>query len=560
MPAPVGVAGLRLNTFCDSDRFKRLDQMDAYARSTQYNDRKYDWNGRLRAAVGDYDIDPGWYVPLRNRKPSTVIDLPKLITKRLTAMALGEEQWPEVNADGDVDAEDYVKTLAEVANVQGKLQELAERGTACGTFVGSFCYIDGKPRVGVHRAKHINVLRWADRDDLVIGAALKVYRYSIQALVEGKPKVLTYYYARYWDELQETIWDPIPEVYARDGTWSQRVNSVTAEHGYGFAPIYWGQNMPDSESEDGLSSFDGLCETFDSMNTLLSATMKGTIANVDPTLIIHDDPGNNMGAVRKGSENAIYSQEGAEYLEIKGTAVSTAMDLLAKTVQYALDVSGVVLGDPNKIGSQAQSAAAMRIIYLPMVNTCDILRTQYGNRFLVPLLTGMLKAAKLIGASPAGPVLTTADGRRIQEKPSVLLPPRLVTEKEPGEAPPRLDPENPTPPKAPAPGKVTKKTVPRTPGESENLTLKWPPYFRPTASDVQGVVDAVIKAKGQLISDETAVRATAQMFDVKDVSEELTNIQAEKAVQAVMYPGPEMFMPGGLDGGKGGKGPLSDDE
>lgn len=560
MAAPAGVAGLRLNTFCDSERFKRLDQLDAYARSTQYNDRRYDWNGRLRAAVGDYDVDPGWYVPLNRRKPSTVIDLPKLITKRLTAMALGEEQWPEVNADGDVDAEDYVKTLAEVANLQGKLQELAERGTACGTFVGSFCYIDGKPRIGVHRAKHINVLRWADRDDLVIGAALKVYRYQVTGLVDGKPKLLTYYYARYWDEQEETIWDPIPEAYARDGTWSAKVRCVTAVHGYGFAPIYWGQNMPDSEAEDGLSSFDGLIDTFDSMNTLLSATMKGTIANVDPTLIIKDAPGTNEGLIRKGSDNAIYSEGGADYLEIKGTAVSTALDLLAKTMQYALDVTGVVLGDPNKMGSQAQSAAAMRIIYMPMINTCDILRTQYGNRFLVPMLTGLLKAAKLIGEAEPGPVYTTSDGRRVQEKPTVILPPKVLTEREAGDPPPRTDPTKPEAPKAPKPGKVTKKTVPRTPGESENLTLKWPPYFRPTAQDLQGAVDAAIKAKGQLISDETAVRSTAQMFDVKDVAEELTNIEAEKAVQAAMYPGPDMLMPPGLDDGKGGKGPPSGDE
>ncbi len=560
MPAPVGVAGLRLNTFCDSDRFKRLDQLDAYARSTQYNDRRYDWDGRLRAAVGDVDIDPGWYVPLKRRKPSTLIDLPKLITKRLAAMALGEEQWPEINADGDVEAEDYVKTLAEVANVQGKLQEAAERGLACGTACWSFAFIEGKPRVIVHRAKHVNVLRWKDRDDLVIGAALKVYRYKVWGLQDGKPKELTYYYAKYWDELQETVWDPIPEALARDGTWGARVASITVEHGYGDAPIYWTQNMPDSETEDGLSSYDGLLDTFDSLNTLISATTKGTVANVDPTLIIKDDPGNNAGGIKKGSENAIYSPGGADYLEIKGTAVATAMDLCSKTVQYALDACGVVLGDPNKIGSQAQSAAAMRIIYLPMVNTCDILRTQYGNRFLVPLLTGMLKAAKKIGSSAPGPVQTTTDGRRIQEKPTVLLPPKVVTEREAGEPPQRIDPENPKPPAAPKAGKVTKKTVPRTPGTSENIQLRWPPYFRPTAADVSTLVTAVTQAKGQTISDETAVRATAQMFDVKDVAEELTNIEAEKAVQSMMYPGPDMMLPPRLDGGKGGKGPPEGDE
>lgn len=558
MAAPIGVAGLRLNLFCDSDRFKRLDQLDAYARSTQYNDRRYDWDGRLRAAVGDIDVDPGWYVPLKRRKPTTIIDLPKLITKRLVAMALGEEQWPEINADGDTEAEDYVKTLAEVANVQGRLQEAAERGAACGTACWSFAYINGKPRVTVHSAKHINVLRWADRDELVIGSALKTYRYEVMGIKDGKPVKLTYYYARHWDEQSETIWDPIPEEKARDGSWANAVSSVTTTHAYGYAPIYWTQNTPDCETEDGRSSYDGLLDTFDSMNTLLSATLKGTVANVDPTLIVKDDPGANPGMLRKGSENAIYSPGGADYLEIKGTAVATAMDLISKTAQYALDVSGVVLGDPNKMGSQAQSAAAMRIIYLPMVNTCDVLRTQYGNHFLVPLLTGMLKAAKQMGKVP-GEVKRTADGRLIQEQPVVLLPPKVVTEKEAGEPPQRIDPENPSPPPLPKPGKVTKKTVPRTPGQSENIQLKWPPYFRPTAADVTAMVTATNQAKGSLICEETAVRATASMFDVKDVATELTNIQTEKAVQAMLYPGPDMLMPPGMKGGKGGEEPPEDD-
>lgn len=553
MAVPLGVQGLRLNTFCDSARFKRMDQLDAYARGRQYESRRYNWDGNMPAVGGGRDIEPGWYVPLSMRKPSAMIDLGKLITKRLAAMALGEEQWPEINCDGDVDAEDYVKTLGEVANVQGKLQEAAERGLACGTAVASFAFVDGKPRITVHRAKHIMVLRWRDRDEFVIGSALKVYRYKVWGFENGKPKELTYYYARHWDEQTETVWDPIPEEYAKDGSWPGKVASYTVTHGYGEAPIYWTQNMPDSETEDGLSAYDGLLDTFDSMNTLLSATMKGTIANVDPTLVIHADPGQNAGPLRKGSENAIYSEKGAEYLEVAGTAVSTAMELLQKTAQYALDVAGVVLGDPHKMGAQAQSAAAMKMLYLPMVNTCDILRTQYGNRFLVPLLTGMLRAAKKIMNQEPGAVTTTAQGYRVQQQPTVVLPPKVVTERKPGEPPKRLDPMDPGPPPAPKAGEVTKKTVPRTPGQSENIQLNWPPYFRPTATDVKDMVEATTKAKGQTISDETAVRATADFFDVKDVAAELTNIEVERATQAMMYPGPDMLMPPPDKGGKGGK-------
>jgi hypothetical protein len=240
--------------------------------------------------------------------------------------------------------------------------------------------------------------------------------------------------------------------------------------------------------------------------------------------------------------------------------VTTALELLSKNIQYALDVCGVVLGDPHKMGTSAQSAAAMKMLYLPMINTCDMLRTQYGNRFLVPLLTGMLKAAKKIGTRAGGEILTTSDGRRLQVQPAVMLPPRLIVERQPGEAPPRRNPEELDPPKLPKAGEVKTRTEPRKPGASENLTLKWPPYFRPTAQDLNQTVEAINKAKGQLCSEETAVKYTATMLSVKDVAEELTAIQAEKALNAAMYPGPEMLNPPGLEGGNGPKTPQGDDD
>ena len=538
---PPNLAGLRIDLVAQDERFRKLDKLDAYAKATQYNARQYNWDGHLLARLeGDADIDMGIYIPMKRRRPSARVDLPKLITKRLTAMVFSEERWPELSVDGDPDAEDYLKALANVCNMQVKMQEARDYGGACGTACMSFSFVDGAPRVAVHRAKHMKVLRWADRDELVIGAVLKVYRYERQVWDQGKPKLAAFYFARYWDEQREIVWDPIPESEARNGAWHRSVKSYTVVHGYGECPVYWAQNVPDSENEDGASDFEGSLELFDAVNSLVSSTFKGTVGNVDPTLIIKDDPGQNPGVVRKGSDNAIFSKNGAEYLELKGDAVKAANELAAKLIQYSLDVAGVVLGDPEKLSGAAQSAAALRILYLPMINSADILRTQYGKVLLVRLLVGMLRACKKIVQTPEGPIQITADGRRIQEKPVVVLPLKIETTK-------GTD-GNPS---------VSKKV--RNPGDLEFVSLRCPPYFKSTAQDTTQAVDAATKAQGKVISDRTAVKFTAGEFGVTDVEQELVDIEAERAVRMQEQIDQNTAINGGLDNPGGGRDVRGDD-
>ncbi len=517
-PLPVGddgyrlhpsLFGMRLDMLCSSPRFSVLDVLDAYATCRQYDRLKYDWDGSMMGYAGEADISPGWYVPLKLRRPSSRFDLGRVITRRLTAMALGEDSWPEISVEGDEQAEDFCKALAAEAKLEIRFQEVRNKGGACGTAVVSFAFVSGKPVVKVHEAKHMFALRWLDRDGHVLAAVLKTYRYTRTVFgLDGKPKEAVFYFARYWDQEAEVVWDPIPEEMAKTGQWTTRVKSYQVRHGYGECPVYWAQNQPDSEREDGISDFDGLPETFDAVNRLLSATTKGTIANVDPTLVIKDTPGNNPGVVRKGTDNAIFSPGGAEYLELRGDAVKTALQLADNLIRYCLDTAGVVIGDPEKMGVKAQSAAALKMLYLPMCNQADILRVQYGE-LLVALLRGMLRAARLIGNAEPQPPMITQEGRQIQEQPSVVLPPRVDTD-EAG----------------------TTTTVPRSPGTSDRIELKWPPYFAPTLTDVQAAVTAATAAKGQLIGSRTAVKFTAGMFKVTDVENELAEIELERDRQA----------------------------
>lgn len=502
---------VNLSYMCGSRRFAILDALEAYYRCTQYDGRKYDWNGAMRGYGQAADIAPGWYVPLRQRRPSARYDLPRLIVRRFSSMIFGTERFPQIIVDGDEDAQDYVRALSKAAKLPAKMLELRNKGGAQGAAGVSFGFIEGLPRVTIHNAKHITILSWADRYEQRPKEVLESYSYqrTVWDQLSGKPKEVTLYFARYWSEDVEVVWDPIPAEVAREPGWMTKVKSTTTTHGYGFCPFYWVQNLPDCDGQDGDSDYEGQCDTFDEVNTLLSATGKGTVANVDPTLVIKDDRKNNTGQIAKGSENAIWSKGGAEYLELKGESLKAALALLAEYKQEVLDTVGVVLGDPDKMGAQVASAAALRVLYMPMLTQCDILREQYGG-LMVQLLKGILLASKMIATQAEGPVGVTADGQRVQDQPTVELPPRVVD----GEA------------------------VDRVPGESEHIDLNWPPYFPNTWTDTEVAIKAIQAARGgtgPIISRKTAVENVAPLLGIADPEQEIEDMDEDRATdQAFM--------------------------
>jgi len=508
-----------LSFLCGSGRFQRLDTAESYYRCTQYESRRYTWDGRMRGYGMAADIEPGWYVPMRHRKPSARLDLARLIVRRFTSMVFGSERFPQLVVDGDDDAQDYVRALAKACRLSGKMQELRNKGGAQGSAGASFGFVDGRPRVAIHNAKHITILGWADRYEHRPRAVLESYAYprTVWDAKTARPKEVTMYFARYWDESVEITWDPIPADVAKEPGWADKVQSATIEHGYGFCPFYWVQNLPDSDDVDGDSDFVGMPDTMDEINELLSATSKGMKANVDPTLVIKADRTQNTGLIRKGSENAIYSPGGADYLELRGDSLRAALELLRELRKEVLDTTGIVLGDPSEIGGKAQSAAALRILYMPMITQADILREQYGA-FIVQLMNGMLRAAKQIQGQEPGEAFVTADGQRMQHKPTVLLPQRVETvEKsdEPGEA-----------------KEHERIMVDRVPGNIEEITLNWPPYFPNTWADTKSAVEATQAARGSagaIISRKTATESVAAMFGIADVDDELESIDADRA-------------------------------
>jgi len=507
------VDGMRLKGLVQSSRTEKLDKLESYYRTTQHAHKLYDWDGHMDG-VDPVPGVPGFDVPISQRRPSAQIDIARQIVKRLTSLTLGHGRWPDITVDGDPEAEDYVNELVRQSRLQARMVEARNLGGAEGSVALTFGFIDGKFRVSVLNAKHVFVLEWADRDELRPAAALESYCYTrlVYAGTEEKPKAKKFYYARLWTQTHEVVWDPIPEELAAAGGWARVVPSQSVRHNYGFCPVYWVQNSPASADVDGESDYEGLTGIFDQLSYLASQTTKGVIANVDPTLILKMDPSEGT-TIRKGSNNALLVPGGGDYLTLPPDAVRTAKEWAAYLRREAEESSQTVFTDPEKLSGNAQSAAAMRILYMPMLAQCDVLRDQYGAGAMVVLLKDALAVCRKMAQSsaPEGPIRWTADGRRIQDRPVAKLPPRTREEDGPdGGEPVRIVEE-------------------RTPGESSEITLSWPPYFPDTWADKKTAVEAasMAVAKKALISQETASRAIGPMFGVEDPEKESERMEAE---------------------------------
>lgn len=505
---------IALTEITDGPRYAELDLYESHFRLTQDDNKLYDWNGYFRGYGPMAAIKPGFYIPLSMRKPDAMMPLAKFITGRLTAMTLGVDSEPVVMVEGDEDAEAYTRALATASRLFVRGIEARNLGGACGSVAISYGFVDGKPRVEIHNPKHCRVLDWADRSELVVGSFLKTYAYVEEDLDEktGRPIQKRYFYARFIDKTRDLAWDRIPEDQARDANWST-LNPPDREAAVvgGVCPVVWIQNHPHTAGAepprapyDGPSDYEGMCDDMGQAHRLKSATTKGTIANVDPTVVIKDDRSKNTGSLMKGSGSAIYSKGGAEYLHLPGDAMQAAEGRLKSLRADVLDAAGVVAPPVEDVASAAKSAAALRIIFAPMTAVCSILRASYGEGF-ERVLVGLLRMARALGTSEV----------ELPSKFERLEPPEPPEPKE-GEEPEEKS-------------EVEIVEVELEPGISEQVRLLWPPFFSPTWTDKQLAVQAAKEASGgkAVISHRTAVRAVGQLFGVEDPEAELEAIEED---------------------------------
>jgi hypothetical protein len=536
-----------------TERFDYLDRREAHWRGLQYDHQTLDWwglNADQTETISPSVALPGGFEyalpeadpPVRQKRPTAPLHLGKAIPRRFTGMLFGEQRRPRINCQDDPDTEDWVRAVAEQAQFWTQMRSARNVGGAMGSVLETVHVREGRFAYEVHNPKNLTVI-WKDRRTWTPLGVLKMYTHMVQRngrddkgrrIVEDVEMLYRRVITAWEDivfkevELRDGIdppWEIDPQLYVR--------------HDLGFFPGVWVQNTVDSEDMDGDADCEGAWGLMDTIDRLASQVNKGTLLNLDPTLVTKEEK-RNRGLngdepIRKGSGHAIdLSEKGdAKYLEMSGTGIEVALKVLDWYEKRVLNLTQCVMLDPATISGAAMSAKAMEYVFGPMIERSDDFRAQYGAAARA-LLDMTIKIGRSFDGRPVdiGQNATTGD----MEKGvfGFDLPPRVEGE---GEA---------------------ARTVPRRLGPGGNVTLAWGPYFAPTEQDEQlRITNAATAKREGLVRGETATKHVAQVFDFEDADQEYAQADEEASTRvagdlARLDPGvtPDRVTPPGGIGGR----------
>lgn len=486
-------------------RQQELNRLWSWYRCDHYGARKFDWDGQQHADPLEHEaiasagfIPPGYYdagaqFPLKFRRPTAPYNLVKVIVDRFTATLFSERRHPVLRMEGDSDTEDYIHALAESSRLWPTMMLARTYGGASGSVAVGFQFVGGKPVVEVHDPRWL-FPQFKDRIALKLASLEKRYIFPVEARdpETGAWGEVWYWYRRIIDEQSDVVFKPVPVGDGEEPIWEE---DVRVDHNLGFCPVVWVQNLPVLDDIDGDPDCVGIYDLVESIDALLAQANIGTVKNCDPTTKIITDA--DIGEIRKGSGHAIKLPIGSDagYMEITGSGPEAARKMAEELRRYALEVAQCVLEHPEM---ERRTATEIERVYSTMIAKADILREQYGQRCVIPLVEMMVEAARKLSTSVMG-----SDGI---ERSSVDLPPRF-----------RPD---------------SAEKVARVLGPGGLLKIQWPGYFEPTLSDVDLATRSAIAAKaGGLIDAEHASKFVAGYYRIEDVPAMLKQIESEENVQ-----------------------------
>ena len=463
-------------------------------------------------------IPPGYYdaqgasTPVELQKPIAGYYLGRVIVNRFTSLLFSKKRHPKLTSD-DPKTEDWLKGFTDAVKFWARAVELRNYGGGMGAVGLSFKFINGMPRIEVHNPNWSEPTDY-NRETGEVGKFEIRYQYVKEVRNrKGEWEDRWFWYRRIIDAEHDIVWAKV-EVTDQEPEWENETPTSQVDHNFGFCPVVWIQNKPNSEDIDGDPDCHGIWDKIEAIDHLDSRAYVATLANCDPTPIVSSDL--DFDEIRTGHKEAIQVEKGGSvnFAEIRGQGITTAITLAERFEDQALTISRCQL-DKDK-GGAPKTATEVEHQYSSMIEEADILRAQYGIG-IEKLMKMVLQAARmLLEAHPE----TNDKGETVRVSRKIILPKRAD--------------------KNPDTGAVTYSE--RELGEGEQIELKWPEYFEPTQTDVQAAVNAAGQAMKMfgLIDQETASGYVAPYFQVKSLIEMLKKVKEEKDIPGTGFDPPPL--------------------
>lgn len=448
-------------------RNKKLEKLDSYYESRQY-DNLPSWDQPHNNA--------GQYVPVRKRKPRLIFNFAKTLSQRVAAKLVGSEVFPEFTIADSPDDQEFFKAVIRESKLKSRILEPIRKMLSASSVFVRFYISGGAYKVEWFNSKVCYPI-FQDNGQLESVTVKYIYEDEEDRDSNGKPKW------KWWKMDFTTVSEIKYDNPEYDPKQEEPVFTEVArvDHELGFVQGEWFRTAEMPNSPDGYSLIEDIFDFIDDINYSLSQSSNAVSYNQDPQLAL-------KGMTQEETENLIRSstrswnlgRDGeAAFIESNLSGVERAIELRDKMRLNIQDISRIVLMDPEKIVSQAQSGRALEIIHGPLVDLINELR---------PMVEDSLRSLILKMG------IATVMAARMGIPVPIELPP--------GYAPSDM-----------------------------NLTAAWPPVFPQTTQDLQQKVSMVSGAtSANLISRESGTRFIAKDFKIENVEEELQKIAAQPVI------------------------------
>jgi hypothetical protein len=481
----------------DKDLSDRAKMIDLYTRV--YDGEIYNHLPYFFFQERDYS---GNYIPVHKRQPSVKANFCKLVVDTSVSLLFGTDHFPAI-----VHKDDSVREQLEDVIKYYNLQDLMILAATIGS-VGSVCIFvrvfEGVLNFEATNTKYLTPI-FDKQYPRKLEKLTEKYKVKGTVLLESgyttdqikKPNAI-YWFEREWDAVSETYYLP----YLCNDKDAKRIPDAqrSTDHGLGFVPVIWIKNLPNvkAKSVDGACTFpftvvDSQIEFEYQMSQLARALKYAG----DPLLVLklQDDMGvmernstsgeNGQQQVIRSAANALVltPEDEAQLLEISGEGSKAVLEYTRTLREYILECLNGNRSNADKVNA-AQSGVAMQAMNQALIWLCDKLRISYGEGGFIDLLNMIVEISNL-------------PGKGIEIGNGYLQ---------------NLD-------------------------KKEKISLRWPAWYPDTPGDKAQCANALkTLSDGGFISTETGTKVIAENYQIVDIKQERSLIEADQAKLAELTP------------------------
>ena len=396
-------------------RYRRMDMLQRYLDGTIYDVLPHSFYEEVSSG--------NVYIPLRERRPSVVYNLARVVVSRSVSLLFGGKHWPKFHCT-EKGVTDFLTEIDNISGLQAAMIEAATLGSL-GSVAVCFQIIDGKFYYEVWNSKYCQPIfnKTRDLEDLFVleptmGYNLKAIGYTI----DDDDLNILYFFAKRYTTAEEILYHPIKcEEYESESDLVKDTERSTT-HSLGFVPGVWVKNFPSTNGIDSDCTFEPIIDLSIEIDYQLSQCGRGLKYASDPQLVIKEPFGAPSAGMNGYSEPIVRSANNAlsvgkdgdaKLLEITGQGQKTVLEYVKLLRQWGLEVVRASRKDPeHSYGNM--SGRAMEILDEDLISLAALGRVSYGEIGLKQLVCKMLQASAQLDLISDDPTDNSSFALRLQ--------------------------------------------------------------------------------------------------------------------------------------------------